>query len=327
MGSASVVIGFCSPDPARRQNVTGHISQSSRVILYVMTEQDWLAERFEEHRTRLRAVAYRMLGSVGEADDAVQEAWLRLSRQEADEIENLAGWLTTVVGRVALNMLRARASRPERPVGVQMPEPIVDRPDEPNPEHEALLADSVGLALLVVLETLTPAERLAFVLHDMFGLPFEEIAPIVERSVPATRKLASRARRRVRNTTPPEDTDLTAQREVVEAYLAAAREGDFDALVAVLDPDVVSRADFGTGVLREVRGAEAVAGQALTYSTLAPFGRLALVNGTPGIVGARKDGEPIAVLAFTVRDRKVVELDVLADRARLRELDLAVLEG
>jgi RNA polymerase sigma-70 factor (ECF subfamily) len=289
-----------------------------------MTEQEWLAERFEEHRTRLRAVAYRMLGSVGEADDAVQEAWLRLSRQNAGEIENLAGWLTTVVGRVALNMLRSRASRPE-PVGVQMPEPIVDRPDEPDPEHEALLADSVGLALLVVLETLTPAERLAFVLHDMFGLGFEEIAPIVERSVPATRKLASRARQRVRTASPPDDVDLTTQREVVEAYLAAAREGDFDALVAVLDPDVVSRADFGTGVLREVRGAEAVAGQALTYSTLAPFARLALVNGTPGIVGIRKDGEPIAVLAFTVREGRVTELDVLADRTRLRELDLASL--
>jgi RNA polymerase sigma-70 factor (ECF subfamily) len=292
-----------------------------------MTEQEWLAERFEEHRTRLRGVAYRMLGSVGEADDAVQEAWLRLSRQNHEEIENLAGWLTTVVGRVALNMLRSRASRREEPVGMQMPEPIVDPADGPDPEHEALLADSVGLALLVVLETLAPAERLAFVLHDMFALPFEEIAPIVERSVPATRKLASRARQRVRATAPPEDADLSAQREVVEAYLAAARDGDFDALVAVLDPDVVSRADLGTGVLREVRGAEAVAGQALTYSTLAPHARLALINGAPGIVGIRPDGEPIAVLAFTVRGRKVVELDVLADRARLRELDLAVLDS
>jgi RNA polymerase sigma-70 factor (ECF subfamily) len=288
-----------------------------------MTEQEWLAERFEEHRTRLRAVAYRMLGSVGEADDAVQEAWLRLSRQQAGEIENLAGYLTTVVGRVALNMLRSRASRPERPVGVQMPEPILDGADGPDPEHEALIADSVGLALLVVLDTLSPPERLAFVLHDMFGLPFEDIAPIVERSVPATRKLASRARGRVRGAAPPHDADIGAQREVVEAYLAAAREGDFDALVAVLDPDVVSRADFGTGVLREVRGAEAVAGQAMTYSTLAPFARLALVNGTPGIVGVRKDGEPIAVLAFTVSEGRVTELDVLADRRRLRELDLA----
>jgi RNA polymerase sigma-70 factor, ECF subfamily len=290
-----------------------------------MTEQEWLAERFEEHRMRLRAVAYRMLGSTGEADDAVQEAWLRLSRQDATTIDNLAAWLTTVVARVALNMLRSRAARPEEAVGVQMPEPILDPADGPDPEHEALIADSVGLALLVVLDTLSPPERLAFVLHDMFGLRFEEIAPILERSVPTTRKLASRARRRVRSTTPPEDADLTAQREVVEAYLAAARDGDFDALVAVLDPDVVSRADLGTGVLREVRGAEAVAGQALTYSTLAPFARLALVNGTPGIVGIRKDGEPIAVLAFTVRGGMVTELDVLADRRRLRELDLASL--
>jgi RNA polymerase sigma factor (sigma-70 family) len=292
-----------------------------------MTEQEWLAQRFEHHRTRLRAVAYRMLGSVNEADDAVQEAWLRLSRHEADEIDNLAGWLTTVVARVSLNMLRSRASRREEPVGMHMPEPIIDRADDPDPEHEALLADSVGLALLVVLETLTPPERLAFVLHDMFALPFEEIAPIVERSVPATRKLASRARSRVRTAAPPPDADVSSQREVVEAYLAAARDGDFDALVAVLAPDVVSRADFGTGVLREVRGAEAVAGQAMTYSTLAPLARLALVNGTPGIVGIRPDGQPIAVLAFTVRDRRVVELDVLADRTRLRELDLAVLDG
>jgi RNA polymerase sigma factor (sigma-70 family) len=292
-----------------------------------MTEQEWLAERFEEHRTRLRAVAYRMLGSTGEADDAVQEAWLRLSRQEAAQIDNLAGWLTTVVARVSLNMLRARVARPERPVGVQMPEPIVDHADGPDPEHEALLADSVGLALLVVLETLGPAERLAFVLHDMFGLSFEEIAPIVERSVPATRKLASRARSRVRTAAPPADDDRAAQREIVEAYLAAARDGDFDALVALLDPDVVSRTDLGTGVLRELRGAEAVAGQTLTYSTLAPFARLALINGTPGVVGVRPDGEPVAVLAFTVRDRKVVELDVLADRSRLRELDLAVLDS
>jgi RNA polymerase sigma factor (sigma-70 family) len=292
-----------------------------------MTEQEFLAESFEQHRTRLRAVAYRMLGSVNDADDAVQEAWLRLSRQDARQIDNLAGWLTTVVARVALNMLRSRASRREDPVGMQMPEPIVDRPDGPDPENQALLADSVGLALLVVLEKLAPAERLAFVLHDMFALPFEEIAPIVERSVPATRKLASRARGRVRSATPPADTDLAAQREVVEAYLAAARDGDFDALVALLDPEVVSRSDLGTGVLREVRGAQAVAGQTLTYSTLAPLAKLALVNGTPGVVGIRPDGEPIAVLAFTVRERRVVELDVLADRARLRELDLGVLEG
>ena len=204
-----------------------------------MDERDWLAERFEEHRTHLRAVAYRMLGSLSEADDAVQEAWLRLSRSDADEIENLGGWLTTVVGRVSLNMLRSRKSRREEPLAVHLPEPIVDRADGTDPEHEALLADSVGLALLVVLETLTPAERLAFVLHDIFAVPFDEIAPIVDRSPEAARQLASRARRRVRaeNTVP--DADLDAQREVVEAFLAASREGDFDRLVAILDPDVV----------------------------------------------------------------------------------------
>jgi RNA polymerase sigma-70 factor, ECF subfamily len=262
-----------------------------------------------------------MLGSVNEADDAVQEAWLRLSRQDAGEIENLPGWLTTVVGRVALNMLRSRASRREEPLGMQIPDPIVDSADGPDPEHEALLADSVGLALLVVLEALTPAERLAFVLHDMFALPFEEIAPIVERSVPATRKLASRARRRVQTAAPPGDADLSEQRRLVDAYLAAAREGDFEGLVGVLDPEVVLRADFGAGALRELRGAEAVARNALRYAGVAPSGRIALVNGTPGIVGFR-DGRPFAVLAFTVRGGKIAEVDVLADRGRLRELDI-----
>ena len=220
-----------------------------------MDERDWLAERFEEHRTHLRAVAYRMLGSLSEADDAVQEAWLRLSRSDADEIENLGGWLTTVVGRVSLNMLRSRETRREQPLGVHVPEPIVDRADGTDPEHEALVADSVGLALLVVLETLSPAERLAFVLHDIFAVPFDEIAPIVDRSPEAARQLASRARRRVRaeNTVP--DADLDAQREVVDAFLAAARDGDFDRLVAVLDPDVVLRADFGAAASREIRGA------------------------------------------------------------------------
>ena len=204
-----------------------------------MDERDWLAERFEEHRTHLRGVAYRMLGSLSEADDAVQEAWVRLSRSDADEIENLGGWLTTVVGRVSLNMLRSRKSRREDPFAVHLPEPIVDRADGTDPEHEALVADSVGLALLVVLETLSPAERLAFVLHDIFAVPFDEIAPIVDRSPEAARQLASRARRRVRaeNTVP--DADLDAQREVVEAFLAASREGDFDRLLAILDPDVV----------------------------------------------------------------------------------------
>src|SRR5215213_8183829 len=223
-----------------------------------MDEREFLAEHFEEHRARLRAVAYRMLGSLSEADDAVQETWLRLGRTDADEVANLSGWLTTVVARVSLNMLRSRRSRREEPLDVRMPEPIVDRADGTDPEYEALVADSVGLALLVVLETLNPAERLAFVLHDMFAVPFDEIAPIVGRSPEAARQLASRARRRVQaeNTVP--DADLDAQREVVDAFLVAAREGDFDRLVAVLDPDVVLRQDFGAAGSREVRGSTAV---------------------------------------------------------------------
>jgi RNA polymerase sigma factor (sigma-70 family) len=293
-----------------------------------MDEREWLAERFEDHRTRLRAVAYRMLGSVSEADDAVQEAWLRLSRTNASGIENLGGWLTTVVARISLNMLRSRASRREEPIGVRLPEPIVDRVDGTDPEHEALLADAVGLALLVVLETLSPAERLAFVLHDMFAVPFDEIAPIVDRSPDAARQLASRARRRVQaeNTVP--DADPTAQREVVDAFLAAARDGDFDRLVAVLDPDVVLRADFGpppAAGAREVRGAVAVAGQALTYSRLGLVMRPALINGAAGLVTTR-DGEPFSVGGFTVRDRKIVAIDFLADPERLRQLDLAILD-
>src|SRR5919106_1046672 len=228
-----------------------------------MDERDWLAERFEEHRPRLRAVAYRMLGSLSEADDAVQEAWLRLSRSDADEIENLGAWLTTVVGRVSLNTLRSRRTRREEPLdAVHVPEPIIDRADGTDPEHEALLADSVGLALLVVLETLSPPERLAFVLHDIFGVPFDEIAPIVDRSPEAARQLASRARRRVRPERTVPDADLDTQREVVDAFLAAARNGDFERLLVVLDPDVVLRADLGAGRIREVRGAEAVARQA-----------------------------------------------------------------
>src|SRR5919204_1383068 len=227
-----------------------------------MSDREWLAERFEEHRRHLRAVAYRMLGSLNEADDAVQEAWIRLNRSEAAAIENLGGWLTTVVGRVCLNILKARGSRREEPAGVHVPDPVVSPENGVDPEQEALLADSVGLALLVVLETLTPAERLAFVLHDMFAVPFDEIAPIVGRSSAATRQLASRARRRVRGAAPAPDADLAAQWEVVEAFLAAAREGDFDGLVAVLDPDVVLRADGGAlqGVRasREVHGAREV---------------------------------------------------------------------
>ncbi len=290
-----------------------------------MDERDWLAERFEEHRTHLRAVAYRMLGSLSEADDAVQEAWVRLNRSDADEIENLGGWLTTVVGRVSLNMLRSRKSRREDPFAVHLPEPIVDRADGTDPEHEALVADSVGLALLVVLETLTPAERLAFVLHDIFAVPFDEIAPIVDRSPEAARQLASRARRRVRaeNTVP--DADLDAQREVVEAFLAAAREGDFDRLVAVLDPDVVLRADFGAAASREVRGATAVIGQATFYSQLGLEMKPALINGAVGVVTTR-DGRPFSVGGFTVRHGRIVEMDWLADPVRLRELDLTILD-
>jgi RNA polymerase sigma-70 factor, ECF subfamily len=294
-----------------------------------MDERDWLAEGFEEHRTRLRTVAYRMLGSVSEADDAVQEAWLRLNRSDASGIDNLGAWLTTVVARVALNMLRSRRTRGEVALdAVHVPEPIIDRAGGTDPEHEALLADSVGLALLVVLETLSPAERLAFVLHDMFAVPFDEIAPIVDRSPDAARQLASRARRRVRaeNTVP--DADLDTQREVVEAFLAAAREGDFDRLVAVLDPDVVLRADLGplpAGGSREVRGAEAVVRQALTYARLGLEVKPALVNGAAGSVSMR-GGEPLSVGAFTVRDRRIVAIDILADPERLRELDLTILD-
>jgi RNA polymerase sigma-70 factor (ECF subfamily) len=291
-----------------------------------MDERDWLATRFEEHRTRLRAVAYRMLGSLSEADDAVQEAWLRLSRTDAEGIDNLGGWLTTVVARVSLNMLRSRKGRREEPIGVQMPEPILDPADEMNPEHEALLADSVGLALLVVLETLSPPERLAFVLHDMFGVPFEEIAAIVDRSPEAARQLASRARRRVRAERSVPDADVEAQREVVDAFLAAAREGDFDRLVAVLDPDVVVRADFGpAGGSQEIRGAAAVAGQALGYAQLGLDLRPVLINGAAGMV-AFLHGQPFSIGVVTVRNGKIVELDFLADPERLRELDLTILD-
>jgi RNA polymerase sigma-70 factor (ECF subfamily) len=290
-----------------------------------MDEREWLAERFEEQRAHLRAVAYRMLGSLSEADDAVQEAWLRLSRSNASEIENLGGWLTTVVARVALNMLRSRTTRREEPLGVRIPDPIIDPADGTDPEHEALLADSVGLALLVVLETLSPPERLAFVLHDMFAVPFEEISSILDRSPQATRQLASRARRRVQGERTMPDPDLERQREVVDAFLLASRAGDFDALVAVLDPDVVVRADFGAGVRQEVRGAEAVAGQAQMYSRLGLVIHPALVNGAVGAVSMR-DGRPFSVGAITVRDGKIVEMDFLADPQRLARLDLTVLD-
>src|SRR5215211_326159 len=249
-----------------------------------MDERDWLARRFEDHRGRLRAVAYRMLGSASEADDAVQEAWLRLSRSDAGAVENLGGWLTTVVARVCLNMLQARRSRREEPVGGDLPDPVAHRGDDHDPEQQALAAEGVGLALLVVLDTLTPAERLAFVLHDLFAVPFEEIAPIVDRSPAAARQLASRARRRVQGQNPVPDANLDTQREVVDAFLAAGREGDFERLVAVLDPDVVLRRDFGplVPISREVRGAEEVARQALIASQLDLLVKPALVNGAFG---------------------------------------------
>jgi RNA polymerase sigma-70 factor, ECF subfamily len=291
-------------------------------------EREWLAERFEANRTHLRAVAYRMLGSVSEADDAVQEAWLRLSRSETAEVENLRAWLTTVVARVSLDMLRSRASRREEPLDPHVPEPIVSRADGVDPEHEALLADAVGLALLVVLDRLAPAERLAFVLHDMFAVPFDEIAPLVERSPAATRQLASRARRRVRGAAPGTDADLTRQRELVDAFLAAARDGDFDALVAVLDPDVVLRVDRGAvprGASREVRGAQAVVEQARTFARLVASARPALVNGAAGVVVAPR-GRAVAVAGFTIARGRIVEIDLLADPARLRHLDLTGLD-
>jgi RNA polymerase sigma-70 factor (ECF subfamily) len=292
-----------------------------------MDEREWLAERFEEHRPQLRAVAYRMLGSLSEADDAVQEAWLRLSRIDAGGLENLAAWLTTVVARVSLNMLRSRAARREEPLDVHVPDPIIDPADGADPEHAALLADSVGLALLVVLETLTPAERLAFVLHDMFAVPFEEIAAILDRSPEATRQLASRARRRVRGQAVVPDVDLDRQWEVVDAFMAAAREGDFNALVAVLDPDVVLRADAGAlpGLSQEVHGAEAVAGQALLWSRVDQTVRRALINGAAGAVSIR-NGQPFSVAALTVRGGKIVEIDILFDRERVRRLDLTMLD-
>jgi RNA polymerase sigma-70 factor, ECF subfamily len=295
-----------------------------------MDENELLAERFEEHRTHLRAVAYRMLGSVTEADDAVQEAWLRLSRSDASAIENMRGWLTTVVARVSLNVLRTRRSRREEAfdVDVHVPEPIVSRADGVDPEHEALLADSVGLALLVVLETLDPAERLAFVLHDMFAVPFDEIAPMVGRTPAAARQLASRARRRVQGEATVPDADLARQREVVDAFFAAARDGDFDALVAVLDPDVVLRSDGGRLRPRStavVHGAEQVAKRAFMFAGLSPYVRPALVNGVAGVVVAPR-GQPFAVMGFTVVGGRIVAIDALGDPERLRELDLTVLD-
>lgn len=288
-----------------------------------------LAERFEENRAHLRAVAYRMLGSLGEAEDAVQEAWLRLSRAGAGDVENLGGWLTTVVARVCLDMLRARKSRAEVPLEAHVPEPIVTREDRLNPEHEALLADSVGLALLVVLDMLEPAERLALVLHDVFGFSFDEIATIVGRSPAGARQLASRARRKVRSNVPASDADPARQRQAVDAFQAAARAGDLGALLEVLDPDVVLRGDRGAapGASKVFHGARAVAEQALAFARLAPVTRSVLVNGTAGIVSWLPDGRPLSVIGFSVRGGRIVEIDILADPARLRRLDLKVLEG
>lgn len=292
-----------------------------------MTEGDLMVSAFEEQRPHLRAVAYRMLGSTGEADDAVQEAWLRLSRSDAEEIENLGGWLTTVVARICLNMLRSRNSRREQPLDLHMPDPIVDPIDGTDPEHEALLADSVGIAMLMVLETLSPAERLAFVLHDMFGVPFDEIAPIVDRTPDAARQLASRGRRRLRAADPAPEPDLDAQREVVEAFIAAARQGDFDRLVNVLHPDVVLRADFGADrEPQEVRGAEAVIAQASTFARLGLKGRIVRVNGAIGTVALR-DGELFSVGAVKVREGRIVEIDFLADPTRLAALDVSWLDA
>jgi RNA polymerase sigma factor (sigma-70 family) len=293
-----------------------------------VAQQGSLAEEFEQHRPHLRAVAYRILGSLSEADDAVQDAWLRLSRSDTSEVRSLSAWLTTVVARVALNMLRSRNTRRELPLDVHVPDPIIDRVDGGDPEHEALLADSVGLALLVVLETLTPPERLAFVLHDMFAVPFEEIATILERSSEAARQLASRARRRVRGAGGRAlipDADLGAQRAVVDAFLAASREGNFDALVAVLHPDVVLRADGGAvpGLSHRAQGAETVAGRALMFRRADLSIHQALVNGTAGLLSTR-NGELFSVMGLTIVDGLIAEMDILVDPERLRRLDVTI---
>ena len=295
-----------------------------------MPTPEWLAEQFEEHRTHLRAVAYRMLGSASEAEDAVQESWIRLGRTDVSAVENLRAWLTTVVARVCLDMLRTRASRREAPLdedAVHVPDPVITRADDP--ESSAMLADSVGLALLVVLETLEPAERLAFVLHDVFGMTFDEIAPIVERSPIAARQLASRARRRIQSKAPNEDRDVHQQRRVVDAFQAAVRDGDFERLVAVLDPEIVLRADGGAlaGASRIVRGAQAVAEQAATFSRLGLSNQVVLVNGNVGLLSRRPDGRLFSVIGFTIAGGRIVEMDILADPERLSRLDLSALES
>ena len=291
-----------------------------------MDERDWLTQRFQEHRPRLRALAYRMLGSTSEADDAVQEAWIRLSRSNAAEIDNLQAWLVTVVGRMALNMLRSRKTRGEQPLEAHLPDPIVDRAEGIDPEHEALLSDSLGVALLVVLERLTPAERLAYVLHDMFSVPFEQIGAILERSPEAARQLASRARRRIRSAhTTPHHADAAAhqeeEEEVVEAFLAAARDGDFDALLAVLDPDIVERVDKGSWTIFEVRGALNVARRAMAAASQREglVGRRALINGAPGWISVL-DGELYAIGALTLHNGRITTMDILLDPARLARL-------
>jgi len=289
-----------------------------------VADQELLAQRFEEQRGHLRAVAYRMLGSLAEADDAVQEAWLRLSRSDTSEVVNLAAWLTTVTGRICLDMLRSRTARREDPLNVHLPDPVISYDDGGDPEHEALTADAVGLALLVVLETLTPAERLAFVLHDLFGVPFTDIGPIVGRTPDAAKTLASRARQRVRSGSVEPDTDLRRQREVVDAFMAAARDGDFGALVELLDPDVVLRADMGTAAPADftllIRGAAQVAGRALLFSRPGVSSRHALVNGAAGLL-SWQDDKLVAVLGFTIAHGKIVAIDVLADPERLSGLE------
>lgn len=287
-----------------------------------MDEREWLAQRFEEQRSRLQAVAYRMLGSLGEAEDAVQEAWLRLSGTAYREVDNIGAWLTTVVSRISLNMLRSRKTRNE----AHMPEPIIDRPDGTSPEHATLLADGVGLALLVVLETLGPAERVAFVLHDVFDMSFAEIAPIIDRTPEAARQLASRARRRVQERNAVADAGVEVQRRVVDAFLAAARDGDYQNLIAVLHPDVVLRRDGAMGTAVEVRGAEQVARGAQSFSTPGLQRHPVLVNGVAGAL-CTLDGTPVAVMAFMVVGEQIVEIEILTDPERVRQLDATVLGG
>ncbi|ADI11442.1 ECF subfamily RNA polymerase sigma factor [Streptomyces bingchenggensis BCW-1] len=298
-----------------------------------MSDKELLAQRFEEHRSHLRAVAYRMLGSLNEADDAVQETWLKLSRSDVSEVQNLGGWLTTVAGRVCLDMLRSRSSRREEPLPeqqdgpIRLPDPVVSGPGGVDPEQEMLVADSVGIALMIVLQTLAPAERLAFVLHDLFAVPFDEIAPILGRTSASTRQLASRARRRVEGAAPAADTDLARKREVVDAFLTASRGGDFDALLAVLDPDVVARSDGGTlrpSLLR--RGAQDVASQAITFARIAEAARPVLINGSPGVVSVA-EGRVVSVMAFTIRGGRITALDILTDPERIAGMDLGALSG